>query len=731
MKPLAMNLFAGVLKGAVGAVARALETKGEGKPLIVYNPLSIEREDVVEANYYVLAGAPKAVRVFGPEGKEVLSQLLAASSKQVRVAFLAKVPAVGFAVYDARPAAEAAKSEELKIDKKSLENARYKVAIDENGDVSSIFDKKANKELLSAPARLAFQYNNPTQYPAWNMDWADQQKPPQGYVEGPAKVRIVENGPARVALQVTRESRGSKFVQRIRLAAGAAGDRVEFANTIDWKTSDFALKAVLPLTVSNPLATYNWEAGTLQRGNNEEKKYEVPSHQWFDLTDKDGKYGVTVLSNFKYGSDKPDDNTLRLTLLYTPGVKGGYQDQNTQDWGRHEISYALVGHPGDWRDARTDWQGIGFNQTMLAFQSAAHAGSLGKSFSLASVSDPAVIIKAIKKAENSDETIVRLIELTGKDVKGVKLALGTITAAREVDGQERPLGEAKVEDGKLVADFTPYSIHTFAVKLGEAPAKVEAPASQPVALPFDRAAATRDGQKSTGGFDKQGAALAAEMLPATLDAEGISFKLAEADAAKPNAVTCKGQVITLPEGNFNHLYLLAAAANGDTTVTFKIGNREVKQVVQDWGGYVGQWDTRTWSGTAPELTYTWTGMDMVGLKPAFLKPADVAWFSSHRHDAEGKNQLYAYSYLYKVSFELKKGEKTLTLPTAENVSVLAVTVADNKTEGARPAQPLLEKIERRNFDGKQYVWKAPPPQPRKGKKGGPKKAAPKPANALP
>lgn len=153
--------------------------------------------------------------------------------------------------------------------------------------------------------------------------------------------------------------------------------------------------------------------------------------------------------------------------------------------------------------------------------------------------------------------------------------------------------------------------------------------------------------------------------------------------------------------------------------------------MQDWGGYVGQWDTRTWSGTAPELTYTWTGMDMVGLKPAFLKPADVAWFSSHRHDAEGKNQLYAYSYLYKVSFELKKGEKTLTLPTAENVSVLAVTVADNKTEGARPAQPLLEKIERRNFDGKQYVWKAPPPQPRKGKKGGPKKAAPKPANALP
>jgi hypothetical protein len=57
-----------------------------------------------------------------------------------------------------------------------------------------------------------------------------------------------------------------------------------------------------------------------ERGNNDERKFEVPSHQWFDLTDRSGAFGVTILSDCKYGSDKPDDKTLRLTLLRTPGI---------------------------------------------------------------------------------------------------------------------------------------------------------------------------------------------------------------------------------------------------------------------------------------------------------------------------------------------------------------------------------------------------------------------------
>src|SRR5665213_2671229 len=136
---------------------------------------------------------------------------------------------------------------------------------------------------------------------------------------------------------------GAPACQTIRLASGSAGNRVEFFTNIDWKGKECALKAVFPLTVSNPQATYNWELGTVSRGNNDPKKYEVPSHKCFDLTDTSGSYGVSILDDCKYGSDKPSDNTVRLTLLYTPGTRGGYQHQGTPDWGKQVMTYAVEG----------------------------------------------------------------------------------------------------------------------------------------------------------------------------------------------------------------------------------------------------------------------------------------------------------------------------------------------------------------------------------------------------
>ena len=193
-------------------------------------------------------------------------------------------------------------------------------------------------------------------------------------MQGPTSVRIVESGPVRVALEVARETEGSTFVQTIRLAAGDAGNRIEVGNVVDWNTREAHLKAVFPLTAANPSATYNWDVGTIERGNNDERQFEVASHQWFDLTDRSGDFGVTVLSDAKFGSDKPDDSTLRLTLMRTPGTQGGYEDQGTQDIGRHEFVYGLAGHASDWRQARTDWQAQRLNQPLVAFESSKHAG---------------------------------------------------------------------------------------------------------------------------------------------------------------------------------------------------------------------------------------------------------------------------------------------------------------------------------------------------------------------
>jgi len=80
----------------------------------------------------------------------------------------------------------------------SLENDRYRVTLDNNGDVASIFDKLVDRELLSAPIRLAISSDHPAQWPAWNMDFEQEQAAPRGFVHGVVAARIKENGAARV-----------------------------------------------------------------------------------------------------------------------------------------------------------------------------------------------------------------------------------------------------------------------------------------------------------------------------------------------------------------------------------------------------------------------------------------------------------------------------------------------------------------------------------------------------
>jgi len=688
---LALNQFGAVTQDAVGSVAAAMNTQAKGVALVVYNPLAIAREDVAEATVTFPGAAPAQVQVYGPNGLPVPTQTLMRTGNTVKVLFLASVSSMGFAAFDARPLVSAPGIGVLKIGKNSLENARFRVTLNADGDIASVYDKVNHKETLENPARLAFQYENPSQFPAWNMDWADAQKAPRGYVNGPAQMRIVEAGPVRVALEVTRTTDGSRFVQTIRLASGGAGDRVEVANKIDWQTRQTALKASFPLTTSNPKATYDLQVGAIERGNNDPKKYEVPQHQWFDLTAVDGKYGVAVLNDSKFGSDKPDDSTVRLTLLYTPGVRGGYQDQATQDTGRHDILYALAPHVGDWRSANVPWTAKRLNQPLMTFQTPTHAGALGRTLSLASVSTPQVEISALKKAEDSGEVIIRLRELRGKSASGVQVKMAApILSAREVNGQEAPLGPATVRNGVLMTDLGGFSLRAFALKLGRPSAHVAPVRSRPVALAYDVDAVSFTRAPADGAFDAAGRTLPGEALPATINSDGVVFQIGPtADGAK-NALSCRGQTITLPAGQ-SRVYLLAASSDGDIPARFTVGGQTYPATVQDWGGFIGQWDNRLWQGDVPELSYDWHN-EFGGLTPGYVKPAEVAWFSSHRHNPQSGNEFYAYSYLFKYGFAVPDGATSLTLPDDPRIRVFAVSVASGGHDAVVAARPLSDTL---------------------------------------
>jgi alpha-mannosidase len=702
---IAANQFAGVLTSGSAAVASALDTRGIGIPVVVFNPLNIPREDVVEASVDFPRGAPKAVRVYGPDDREVPAQF-----ESGKVLFLARVPSVGYAVYHVLPAERPSAETSLKITESSLENGRYRLKIDHDGDVSSIFDKELGRELLSAPIRLAFSTDAPLRYPAWNMDFDQEQAAPRAYAGAPAHIRIEEAGPVRVSLEVTREAEGSRIVQKIRLSTGDAGNRVEFENQIDWRTLAANLKATFPLSASNENASYNWDIGTIQRSNARERQFEVASHRWIDLTDKSGTFGATILTGFKNGSDKPNDDTIRLTLVRTPGIPNvldddgdppSYTDQANQDWGHHEFIFGLAGHAGGWRAAQTDWQAYRLSDPLIAFQTTQHAGSLGSSFSFLRLNNSRIRVLALKKAETGDEVILRMVELDGKPEPNVVVSFSSpIISAREVNAQEQSLGEAQVSSGALVTSFTPYQPRTFALRLSRSAVHLSPPHSMPVAIKYDQAVASNDDTKLVGGgFDGKGDSIPAEMLPEQITYEGVHFQLAKAQTGVPDAVVARGQTIALPSGNYNCIYLLAAAAGGDQKAEFEVGSLHYKLNIQDWRGFIGQWDTRIWKThddrnwaisahhavwppadeTARELRLPTPRYpeDYVRLQPGYVKRAALAWYSSHFHTANGLNQPYQYSYLFAYRMELPRNVHSLTFPANDKIRILAVSVADD------------------------------------------------------
>lgn len=739
---IAMNQMSGILADATDAVSAALDTRTRGTPVVVYNSLNQPREDVVEAHVAFPGGTPRAVHVVGPDGAAVPAQIETDAHGAPMVVFVAKAPSAGYAVYDVR-SGTAPLTSALHVTSHSLENAHYRVTIDDNGDIASIFDKQANRELLSAPARLAIKDDTPAQWPAWNMDWSQEIEAPRAYVGGTPSISVTENGPARVAVTISRQLDSSTFVQTVRLSAGSAGDRVEVRNVIDWHEPAANLKAVFPLAVSNDSATYNWDVGTIKRGNAYDRKFEVPSHQFIDLTDKSGAYGVTILTEKKNGSDKRDDHTIGLTLLRTPGISRGwteYGDQSSQDWGHHEFVYGIAGHAGDYRAAGTDWQAWRLDDPEMAFVATKHPGELGKSFSLVRVSNPRVRVLAVKRAEASDEYVVRVVELDGKPQQNVRITFASpITSAREVNGQEQPVADrVTISGGSLVTSLSPFQLRSWAVHFGRTPARMTVPRSAPVALTYDLATASNDGTHSAGGFTSSGEALPAEMLPAALPYDGITFHLAPAHTGTPNAVVARGQTIELPAGTFTRAYVLAASANGDRPVTFRAGSRVVTDTIEDWGGYVGQWDNRLWKTVQPSREDTLAyeqqrarqeaqfraridsvaraGGDTMpllaqarrfagrgrgprsheefnGLVPGFIKPASIAWYASHKHSADGANEAYQYSYLFAYPIDLPRGARTLTLPNDDAVRILAITVVD-EPQVAHPAAPLHDTLVR-------------------------------------
>lgn len=659
---IALNMFAAELNASMEAITARMDTEVSGKPLAVYNPLSLTRRDLVCAELEV---ASPYARVFDAAGMELPAQLTRENGRTV-VKFVAELPPVSVSIFDVRESdTPCALTSSLSVSGNVLENARYRVEINADGDISSVIDKaNGGMELLDAPVRLEIGPDTSTNWPSWELVCDDARKP-FDVVGGDAVVEVADNGPACVSLKITRHFEGSTFVQTVSLCEG--GERVDVANEVQWFQKKSNLRAAFPLKVSNPTATFDLGQGAIESGNtNDFPYYQHCVHQWADLTASDGSYGVSILNDCKYGMDKPADNILRLTLIHTP--LGAYSDRSKQDWqdmGLNLFTYSIMGHAGF--RTRTNAAAAALNQPAMAFAVSSHPGD-ARVLSLVGCDNDALIIRAVKKEEKGGRLIVRVQETSGKAQENCAITFAApLTSAVETNGYEDALGNADFDGSTLRFSLTPYAVRTFAVTLVGARQK-EAAWTCTLPLPYNKQITTFNDNRSAAEL-AEGISIPAELFEQSLEAGGIPFRMG--NAGEVNAVACAGQEIVLPAGA-KKLHLLATSAAGDRTVSLMLDGQPVSLSVQDYKENVGSWDMLA-AGTSCRL-----------------KRDDIAVCYTHTHDAQG-DRLYLFAYLFKYTLDVT-GVHTVRLPDDASILVAAATASGSDALCA-PAQPLYDRVE--------------------------------------
>jgi alpha-mannosidase len=453
---------------ALGAIDERIDTMSAGPsgsiPLMIVNPLGWGRSGLVEAEVQMPV-TTSTVSVLDSGGHVLPSEIVSSdrTTNKFHLIIEAKdIPSLGYEVVQVAPGKSSFASD-LKPGGTALENAALKVTVDpRTGCITSLYDKIAHFETLAPNScgneLIAFQ-DKPKMFDAWNID-ADFDKV-FTKLDTADSVQLVESGPLRAAIRVTRSWQNSKFVQDIVLYSGT--DEVDVVNDIDWHETHILLKAAFDLAASSSKATYEIPYGTIERPttrNNswEDAKFEVPALRWADLGD--GEHGFSLINESKYGYDAAG-HTLRISLLRSPTDP----DPNA-DRGHHHFSYALYPHAGDWKQALTVRRGYEYNYKLQALQIGTHAGSLPSRHSFVTLGAQNVVLTALKKAEDGDALIFRFYEWAGKEGEvRVQVPEGA-KSARLANLQEVQEGSPlSIEAGNTISvPSHPYEIVTVRVE---------------------------------------------------------------------------------------------------------------------------------------------------------------------------------------------------------------------------------------------------------------------------
>jgi len=497
--------------------------KDRGQPIVAYNLQPRQRKTLVEAKVYshevpvsiksnfwgdyngskniipvnVGQGAMPTVMVSDGLGNIYPAQIT--WSKWTPPGYTSKVqfvvdemPACGYKTFYVDMTKPGAKNDIIKSIDNTFETDFYKVKFDmATGNIIGLFDKKTGMECVKNGEQLNRLKIYMEDKSGGAKAWVIYPIVNQEEVTDVESVKVVEKGPVRICVEAVKKWGKSKFIVRTYLYKSYP--RITYEVEAHWletgsSTEDSPmLRATFPLAIEQPRLfcqtpfdvverpademvdgkpyidqmIHRWEADGSRKDHDDGR--EVPAQKWVDVNN--GNFGVALLNKSKYGHSYYKGE-LRLTLLRSAGYPDIYPNL-----GKFNISYALYPHAGDWKN--NVWEeGDDFNIPVYAAEPPSL--SLSKDYanrpeedSFFSLTGKGVVLSCIKKAEKSDELIIRIAEVEGKEVNATVTLPFVLKSVRRLSIIELPLRDAKapaVHGETLLLKLKPHEIVTLGVK---------------------------------------------------------------------------------------------------------------------------------------------------------------------------------------------------------------------------------------------------------------------------
>ncbi len=460
------------LEGVRGRAERALEetarrllgrldTRGEGWPIVVFNPLPWPRREVV-ALRVPRSALPEgeALEVATPTGQVVPVQTLAEDDGKNLLLFLTEVPPCGYRTFWLRPG-QATGHQGVQVsvahDAFILENGSLRVEVERRTGRLQVVEREGERFVSpEAPGFALRVYRDLGS--AWSSDLRGVL-----WEEGEARsVRLSESGPVRARVVVEVDCPRGTLTKEIRLYAGLPWVELIVRGHWEWPRTQPVARFPLSageLVTECPFGFTKWTRGAPGR--------ELPQLRW--AVAEGGGGGLALLNQGNHAI-LVGEAELMLPLLRTPPfVEQGRWVIHRQpedapefnDLGPFEVRFALLPYRGTWREAGIAREGIGFNTPPRAWLAEAHRGALPAEFSLVSLEPESVLLSALKPAEDGEGLILRLYEAHGEPTQAVLRFSSPVAQIIEANLLEEPAGQVAEGVEELSLSLQAHQIETL------------------------------------------------------------------------------------------------------------------------------------------------------------------------------------------------------------------------------------------------------------------------------